>query len=1030
MAYAELHLRSAFSFLRGASLPEKLVEEAVRKELSILVLCDRDGVYGIPRFHGAAKKAGIQARVGCELTLEDETVLPILIENRKGYENLCRLLTQAKLQAPKGKARIRWQELAVYAEGWIALTGDEEGPLRKALRRGGKEEGKKVLRRLLSIFGKNHLYVELQRQRIREERYWDSLSQELAAQEGIPYVATGGVLYATAEERPIYDLFLCLQRGCRLEEAGKLLSPNAERRLKGEREMRELFRDIPQAVAIAGELAERLSFSLENLGYQFPSYPVPPGETQDSFLEKLVWFGAKQRYGELTPEVRAQLRHELDVIHKLGFAGYFLLVWDIVSWCASQGILCQGRGSAANSAVCYSLGITAIDPVSCRLLFERFLSEGREGWPDIDIDLPSGEARERVIQEIYHRYGRRGAAMTACVITFQERNSAREIGKVLGLPEEAIEQLADWLRLESPSSLVCSEKILRMVGLDPTHPRIITFWKLYQKILGLPRHLGQHPGGIVIDPQGLDRFVPIERAAMPGRTILQWDKDDCEELGIVKVDFLGLGMMAVLQEVIQRVRQKGVPIDLAHIPKNDPKTFELLQKADTIGVFQVESRAQQCTLPRLRPENFYDLVIEIAIVRPGPLHGNLIHPYLLRRAGKEPVRYWDPRLQPVLERTLGIPLFQEQVLQIAMILGGFSASEAEELRRALGFHRSPERMAQVLQKLRKAFETRGVSPQVIEEIVSAISSFALYGFPESHAASFAILSYASAYFKAHHPAEFYAALLNHQPMGFYSPATLIQDGKRHGVRFLPVSVLHSEEFCTVENGAVRLGLIYVRHLSEHHRKALLRARAEKPFESLEDLRKRVPLDQDEWQALAALGALEGLTSHRREALWQVTVPMSSQDLDWEDSLSPLCPLSPMTREERVWTDFWASSCTVGPHPLACLRKKLPPDLLTAKDLIFCKDSQKIRFAGAVIARQRPATAQGIVFLSLEDETGIGNVVVFPPVFRRFQLTIAREAYLVVEGKIQRKDGVTHVIAHRVQPLSSLLLPRIRSHDFH
>src|SRR5437879_5900834 len=643
--------------------------------------------------------------------------------------------------------------------------------------------------------------------------------------------------------------------------------------------MRAIFTDLPGAIENTSRLAERLTFSLENLGYEFPEFPVPVGHSMDSFLRTIVWFGAQQRYAAVSAKVKRQLEEELALISKLGFPGYFLIVWDIVNFCREHNIMVQGRGSAANSAVCYCLGITPVDPVSNNLVFERFLNESRKGWPDIDLDLPSGDRRESVIQEIYRRYGKHGAAMTANVITYRGRSAAREIGKALNFSPSILDRFSHLFAnpdSESGHTLDLASQI-EQTGLPKEHPRMPAFINLYQAIYGLPRHLGQHSGGMIICQNKLSSFVPLENASMPGRVVAQWDKDDCEDLGIVKVDLLGLGMMSVMQDAFELCRERGRPLDLAHIPKDDAATFAIMQKADTIGVFQIESRAQMATLPRMKPKCFYDVVIEVAIIRPGPIQGDMVHPYLARRAGREPVTYFDPRLEPVLGRTLGVPLFQEQMLKIAMIMADFSGNEAEELRRALSFHRSEERMNKVSVKLPAAVERKAVTPDKIDKIIHSITSFALYGFPESHAISFAILAYGSAYLKVHRAPEFYASLLNNQPMGFYTPDSMVKDGQRHGVKIEPVCVAKSDFRCVViDDNTFRLGLCVVNGLRQEHAEELVRQRLAtaspsggEQFVSLEDFKRRVSLSIEDIRTLAELGALNCFTDHRRAAMWKV-----------------------------------------------------------------------------------------------------------------------------------------------------------------
>ena len=754
--------------------------------------------------------------------------LPVLVASPEGYQNLCRLVTRMKMRAPKGEGSLALEELDGCTAGLVALAGR---PVLDARHHGVGG----MLDRLVGLFGRDHVCVELQRHLLRDEECDNEALTELAHAYRVPLIAANGVRFATPGDRPLFDVLSCIHHHTTLDQAGRLLARNAERYLKSPEVMAELFADRPDALAGTAALAERLEYTMADLGYRFPSYPVPPGETEMSFLRHIAEAGARDRYRPYHDKARAQIGRELDLIEKLELAGYFLIVWDIVNYCRQQDILVQGRGSAANSAVCYSLGITAVDPIKMELLFERFLSEERGEWPDIDLDLPSGDRRERVIQHVYEKYGRLGAAMTANVITYRGRSAAREVGKALSLNEEQIDRLAKVMHhfeYRDPNETLARN--MEVTGLSMESPRMQTFAELWRSIQDLPRHLGQHSGGMVVCQGALDSVVPLEPASMPGRVVIQWDKDDCADMGIVKVDLLGLGMMAVLQDAIELVNTSGtrdsglgaressspgsrIPnpenqarFDLAHLPQDDPAVYELLQKAETIGVFQVESRAQMATLPRMKPTHFYDLVVEVAIIRPGPIVGDMVHPYLNRRAGREPVIPLHPCLEPVLKRTLGVPLFQEQLLRMAMVAAGFTGGQAEELRRAMGFKRSEKRMKQIGIDLREGMAKNGITGATAERIINSITSFALYGFPESHAASFALLAYASAYLKVHYPAAFYTALLNNQPMGFYHPATLVKDAQRRGVRFHPIDVQQSDWACRVEaDGAIRLGFMYV-----------------------------------------------------------------------------------------------------------------------------------------------------------------------------------------------------------------------------
>jgi error-prone DNA polymerase len=1464
--YVELHVRSAFSFLEGAALPEALAAAAARLEQPALALVDRDGLYGAPRFYRACTRLGITPLVGAEVTLDIGGRLPLLVEDREGYQNLCRLLTRTKMRASKTTGAATLDELAEHARGLVCLTGGGEGPVALALERGGPRLARDVLDRLAGIFGRSGVHVELQRHLRRPEEARNEWLRAEARTLGLPLLATNEPRMADRRERPLLDVLTAIRHHTTVDRAGRLLADNSERVLKPRQEMERLFADCPEALANAGELALRLGFTLKHLGYRFPDYPIPPGETPIGHLRALAERGARERYGTgpLAERARRQIRREFDLIGRLDLAGYFLIVWDLVQFCRANDILVQGRGSAANSAVCYALGITAVDPVGMDLLFERFLSEERGEWPDIDLDLPSGDRRERVIQHVYERYGRLGAAMTANVITYRGRLAAREVGKALGLPPELRDRLARFVgefEYQDPGDTLVAH--LGEAGCDVGHPRIQRFAELWTAIQDLPRHLGQHSGGMVICQGRLDGVVPLEPAAMPGRSVIQWDKDDCAALGIIKVDLLGLGMMSLLQDAIRMIEDRGGSLDLAHLPPDDPRVYRMLQAADTIGVFQVESRAQMATLPRLRPERFYDLVVQVAIIRPGPIVGDMVHPYLRRRAGREPVTVPHPALEPILARTLGVPLFQEQLLRMAMATAGFTGGEAEELRRALGFKRSERAMREVEGKLRAGMARNGIAGEPAEQIVRSITAFALYGFPEcvvgetrvidadtgrwiriedvakgrarlertlacdaemkirarrvlgatasgrrmvhhlrtalgreilataehplltidgwraigdlhvgdhiaapralpalgrrhwpryqlivladliaegnlchpstlyfyttdprhrdefvgavemfdntratvarhrgcysvhvrrgdpsrspgvigwakqlglwglnarqkrlpeevfqlratdlalllarlwegdgsfsrsghasydtasrrlaediqhlllrlgivariyervrpyrdrhvkgfvvtvtggnnlgrfcrliahrfldsrkrdmavavaersgggrssrdvipvaaqpmvdrarrqrrvtwdevgngagialreisspskskrgyrrwviarlaryfqssdlkrlpssdlywdriisiepaglretydlqiegdhnflandlvvhnSHAASFALLAYASAYLKAHHPAAFYAALLNNQPMGFYHPATIVRDAARHGQAIHPVDVRYSDWLCAIEpDGAVRLGLRYVKGLREEVGRRMEAERRRMPFASVTDLVRRTGLDREEVARLGEIGAFESLGLERRAALWEAARairPVGPLHEALPDRLGR-SPLRAMTDAERIVADYAGTGLTLGRHPVEFHRARLAALGVTrGSDLGGLEDGARARVAGAVVVRQRPGTAKGFVFLNLEDETGLINVIVRPALFRRQRATIVGEPFLMVEGALQHQDGVISIRAERLWPLRERLSaaparPEVGppSHDF-
>ncbi len=1071
--YVELHAASAFSFLEGASQPERLIERAVELELPAMALLDRNGVYGSARFHTSAQRNGVRAHVGAEVAVSDfgprltppgwlphqytaEPVrLALLCESRSGYQNLCQLITQFKMREVgkcEGAATIR--DLEQHARGLVCMTGGDEGPLAAALVHGGEEAGREMVARLVAIFGAKSVYVEVQRHSDREQEWRNQAALRIARSLSLPVLATNGVRYATPYDREVLDVFTAVRRHTNLDHAGRLLDRNSQRHLRSAREMVALFRDVPCAVTNTLELSARLQFKMCDLGYEFPRYPVPEDESMDSFLGKRVAEGVQRRYGSkrnprLLERAKKQVAHELALIARLGFAGYFLIVWDIVEFCKRNGILIQGRGSAANSAVCYALEITAIDPVGMELLFERFLSESRGEWPDIDLDLPSEDKREQAIQYIYQRYGELGAAMTANVITYRGKSAAREVGKALGFDQEASARLASLVsQWEWRGKTDTMAHSFQNAGFDLQHPRIAKYLELCMRIQDLPRHLGQHSGGMVICQGNLNSVVPLERASMPGRTVVQWDKEDCADLGIIKVDLLGLGMMAVLKDCLELIpRHYGVDVDLAQLPE-DEAVYRTLQRAETVGMFQVESRAQMASLPRNAPKEFYDLVVQVAIIRPGPIVGKMMHPYMRRRQKKEEVTYPHPSLIPVLKRTLGVPLFQEQLLRIAMTVANFTGAEAEELRRAVGMRRSWERMKNLEGKLRAGMTANGIDLVTQGNIVEQVSSFALYGFPESHAASFALIAYASAYFKVKYLAAFTCAILNNQPMGFYMPAVLVKDAQRHGLRIKPIDVQVSDWACEIEpeetgSLSLRLGLGYAKGMRRQSAEALVRSRCEEGlFRSAEDLALRVPgLNRKELTLLARIGALNQLEkiAHRRDALWQVERagklegPLLRQQSEWllEDveDVGPL-PLRQMTTGERLVADYAGTGLTVGRHPMHYRREELSGQgVLTAEELRACRDGQFVRAAGCVIARQRPGTAKGFIFLSMEDETGIANIIVTPDLYERERVVVTRSKFILAEGLLQNQDGVIHVKAARLMALPAQALA-MRSHDFH
>ena len=1029
--YVELRCRSAFSFLDGASLPEDLVVAAAKSGHRALALSDRNGVYGAPRFFSAAQKAGLRPIVGAEVTLAAADPVLLLVESRRGYQNLCRLLTRAKEGRQKSDIpSVTLALLAEHAEGLIALAGPKPRP---------------DLPALVAAFGESQVFLEAQRHFDAAEARQTRAVLAQAEAEKIGVVASNDVRYAAPEGRVVHDVLTCARERRSVDEIGRRVAPNAERWLKPPDVMADLFRDLPAAVRATRAIAERCAFTLADLGYSFPAYPVPPSETQQSFLVALAYQSISQRYSAddpLLPKVRKQLAHELGIIDRLSLAGYFLVVWDIVCFARRHGIMVQGRGSAANSAVCYVLGITAVDPVRMELLFERFLSEERvksasnatDRMPDIDLDLPSGDRRERVIQHVYEKYGSRGAAMTANVNTYRPRMAVRDAGRALGFSEDQLGRISKHLPwyLDEGEPLA---RYIEMAGFPATDRRTRLLAEVATAMLNLPRHLGQHSGGMVLAAGRLDDVVPLEPASMPGRVVVQWDKDDCADLGIVKVDLLGLGMMAVLEDALPIIqRHENVTIDYARLPPDDPEVYAMLRAADTVGVFQIESRAQMATLPRMKPERFYDLVVEVAIIRPGPIVGKMVNPYLSRRTGRAQVVYPHPSLEPILKRTLGVPLFQEQLIRIAMVAAGFSGGQAEELRRAMGFKRSQQRMNAIETELRAGMATKGIVGGAQDEIVQGIKSFALYGFPESHAASFALLAYASAYLKRHHPAAFVCVLLNNWPMGFYHPSTLIADAARHGVEVRPVDVTRSGWLCDLENGAraLRLGLCYVSGLREEVGRRIEAARAARPFSSLADFETHVEADSKELATLAQIGAFASLGGSRRQALWQVEAlgrsgPLFAQS----EAKNPQSPLPEMNDAEEMSADFRGTGMSTGPHPMALVRDELCREgIVRAADLAKIPAGQRARVAGIVVVRQRPGTAKGFVFVTVEDETGFANAIVTPKCFEDNRNTIVAVNAILMEGVVQNQDSVVSIKADHFEALEGRLGGIDVSRDFH
>ncbi|UCB52626.1 MAG: error-prone DNA polymerase [Candidatus Zixiibacteriota bacterium] len=1030
--YVPLWCKSNFSFLEGASHPEELVEACVALGLERMALTDRDGLYGVVEAHVKARDLGVRLILGSEISIEDGSTLVLLAMNRKGYVNLCRLVTIGRRRCDKGKSEVGWKEVCAHADNIIGLWGGDRSLLV------GKAEPFFVSHKLRDAFG-DRLYGLVTRHRRAEEVRQEARLRHRAERYRLPLVAGVEVLYHKPARRRVQDVVTCIRHRAKLVEAGRFTKPNGEHALKSPHSFAKLFEDDPAAVARTLEIAERCTFSLDHLRYRYPSESLPDGSTSFHWLRQLTIAGARERYGgRIPPDVVQQLEKELDLIDELDYCGYFLTIWEIVRFCRRNEIICQGRGSAANSAVCYCLGITAVDPVRMGLLFERFLSRERAEPPDIDLDIEH-DRREEVIQHVYAKYGRDHAAMVANFIRYRPRSAVREVGKVLGIPETALDRLA---KLQ-PYYGGVHEEPFAQAGLDleqPVHQHVL---RLANEILDFPRHLSIHSGGFLLGHEPVSTLVPIENAAMPQRTVIQWDKECLEKLGLFKVDLLGLGALRQLHlgfDLLEEHYRKSY--SMATIPKEDPSTFDMICKADTVGVFQIESRAQMAMLPRLQPQTYYDLVIEVSIVRPGPITGGMVHPYLRRRAGLEPVVYPHPSLEPVLKKTLGVPLFQEQVIRLAMVAADYTPGEADQLRRDMAAWRRSGRIERHRERLVRRMTAKGIEPEFAERVFEQIRGFGEYGFPESHAASFALIAYATAWLKRYYPEVFACALLNAQPMGFYSPATIIDDAKRHGVEVRPVDVQQSDWDCILEPAskgpyrfAVRMGLRYVKNLGKGQWERIEWARKEQSFDSAEDFVERTRLNDSAVTQLAEAGALSCFNCSRRGALWQVKglarAPRPSLTLKQKEKNPEFETLELF---ETIGWDYRTTGHSARGHPLAPLRERLRDlNLPDAKSLSRMRDGQRVRYAGMAICRQRPGTASGVVFMTLEDETGFVNLVVWSRVFEKYGLLLKTSSFLGVSGRLQKKDDVVHLVAERFwdpQPQLGVKPASGGSRDFH
>ncbi len=1035
MPYAPLWCKSNYSFLEGASHPGELVRRCHQYGLPALALTDRDGVYGAVRAHVEARQLGLHLIIGSQITIDDGSSIVILAQNREGYANLCRLITKGRLRCAKGESRVSWVEVCQHARGTIGLLG-AESPLN------WEERPEDPIGELRECF-EDRLYGLVSRHRIAEEVVHEARLRSRAARYQLPLVAATEVLYHCKSRRMLQDVLTCIRHTVTLSEAGTRLKVNAEHDIKTTEEFSALFQDDPLLPARTVEISERCTFSLDEIQYRYPSESLPDGHTSADWLRHLTFEGARGRYGGLvSTRVKKQLEKELALIEELNYCGYFLTMWEVVDYCRKNGILCQGRGSAANSAVCYCLGITAIDPVRMELLFERFLSRERAEPPDIDLDIEH-RRREEVIQHVYRKYGRDRAAMVANFVRYRMKSAIRDVGKTLGMPATELDRMAKLI----PCYGGDLSPYIRQGGLNPrnrVHSHLIT---LAQEIIDFPRHLSIHPGGFLLGSEPVPTIVPVENATMPDRTVIQWDKHDVEDMNLFKMDLLGLGALTHLDYAFRLLKaHRNLDISMASIPADDPELFEMVCTGDTVGVFQIESRAQMAMLPRLKPRCFYDLVIEVSIVRPGPITGGMVHPYLRRRNGEESVEYPHPDLEPVLKRTLGVPLFQEQVMRLAVIAADYTPGEADQLRRDMAAWRSSGRIDKHEQKFIQRMVKKGIAPEFARRIFDQIRGFGEYGFPESHAASFALIAYCTAWMKCHYPVEFYCALLNAWPMGFYSPATIIEDGKRHGVEFLPVDVLTSEWKCilvtpdhTKDQSAIRMGLRFVKGLGEGDWERI-RLTREGELRSSTDFIEKTGLDEGALATLAESGALACFGMERREALWQVSGTRGRRSIekpaDSPSLLLPECEAMPefssLSALESVGWDYSTMGHSTLGHLLEPLREELARKGLPDAHGLACKpDGSRASYAGIVICRQRPGTANGVVFMTLEDESGFVNLVLWEKVFMKYRTLLLTNSFLGVTGKIQSKEGVVHLIVESCWvPKLSWEPESVESRDFH
>lgn len=1025
--YAELHCKTNFSFLEGASHADELIERAKKLGYAALAVTDRNSLSGVVRAHSAAKDAGFKLVIGAELTLQDAPSVVVWARDRAAYGRLSRLITVGRRRAEKGACLLYSNDLFEHAQGLLAGISPFEQSMDRQL------TSLKALRRHRECFGDNaYLLAPLHRGAKDEQRLQTYL--ELSRRSRLPLLASGDVRYHVPARMVLHDIMTAIRNGTTVPSSPELLLPNAEHHLRSLEALQAIYQRIPEALENTLEVAEQCHFSLDELRYEYPEELAPKGQTPFQFLEQLTRQGARQRYPEGLPEkVHKQLQHELKLIEEMRYEAYFLTVWDLVRFAREQDILCQGRGSAANSAVCYCLGITSVDPNMTDLLFERFISKERDEAPDIDVDFEH-ERREEVLQYLYHKYGRDRAGLAAVVVTYRQRSAIRDVGKALGLSLDRVDALSK--QVEGYASDDDFATRCQQVGIDPSTPLGQRLVYGVQHLVGTPRHLGQHVGGMVITQGPLCELVPIENAAMEDRTVISWDKNDLEDLGMLKVDCLSLGMLTAIRKCFAMVCEHyHRPLTLATIPEDDADVYDMICKADTIGVFQIESRAQMSMLPRLKPRNYYDLVIEVAIVRPGPIQGQMVHPYLKRRMGKEEPEYPNEQIKQVLHKTLGIPIFQEQAMRLAVVAAGFTPGEADQLRRAMGAWRKSGVIDKFRQKLHDGMLARGLTEQFADQVFRQIRGFGEYGFPESHAASFALLVYVSAWLKHYYPEAFTAALLNSQPMGFYAPAQLLRDLREHDGTVLPVDVNHSDWDMTLEGSTprrhLRLGFRIIIGFSDRHANVIEQARQHAPFTSMADFTHRTQLSRAVIKQLSDADAFQSISQNRRTALWhalaQEKTPRDTPLFDSlaEDDDSSDLALPPLPAIEDVFQDYAATGLSLKAHPISFYRPALRTlDIVENQQLATLATDTRVKVAGLVLMRQRPSTAKGITFVTIEDETGVANLVVHQHIWTRFYSIARRGTAWIVSGRVENKYTVIHVVVERLEDLTESL------HDLH